>query len=729
MNKLTLQPDSLIAGQEYYFEKGREALKRWMELDLSTEDITSLGELVIDYQAFVRATLNVALEDAREAIFEVISYCDTHARDKKKYNKYSDNRVLAKAAIRMGPWVKHVFNYKYHIPNTNIGVRYALQMLSKPLENINILSVDHRKFIADYYLGEQYNESTFISGLISLVDSETRRQIPNEDNLTVSIAKQIYKEKENWFPKINNFAALKPILEKHIFDNQLDIAIGHSNPKEFYWLVDSTGLFDSLDAHYEIHKDKDGKISVDLHFEGASKGNKELSSLFGELPDYLERKPWQGVQAISHTRKFDLNTPDLIEGLLECYNELYDSTADTLLKKLKERFPHKALTMDLTPTEQKASTLLAYKKQIILQGPPGTGKTRAAERIAKTLLKIDGDKVYQKPKKIDEADLKRFITVGLKLRSVSDYSDYEVMEITDSSFKVKTLKTEKVYPASFARIISYYEDEKWSKVGTIKWGNDSYEAALAKYVQEQLELEEQVETLKNTERLRILQFHPSYTYEDFVRGISTNTNGASIIYKATNRILVDMADKATLDPTRNYILILDEINRANLSSVLGELIYALEYRGREVESMYAVNNSNKISLPGNLYIIGTMNTADRSVGHIDYAIRRRFAFVDLLPEKLTDNDKIWFNTNGYEKVERLFNRNNVSNEFDVKDVQLGHSYFIVKKKDAPDAHRRDELFKLKMDYEIKPILREYFKDGVLIGKIDAEEVSVYIDNL
>src|SRR5690606_3930851 len=438
--------------------------------------------------------------------------------------------------------------------------------------------------------------------------------------------------------------------EKHISDNQLELAIGHNDPKEFYWLVDNTDLFNSLDAHYEINKNKDNTISVDLHFESTPKKNEELLDLLGELPDYLELKPGQRTQAISHTRKFDLNSPDLIEGLLECYNELYDSTADTLLKKLKERFPHKALTMDLTPTEQKASTLLAYKKQIILQGPPGTGKTRAAERIAKTLLKIDGDKVYQKPKKIDEADLKRFITVGLKLRSVSDYSDYEVMEITDSSVKVKTLKTEKVYPASFARIISYYEDEKWSKVGTIKWGNDSDEAALAKYVQQQLELEEQVESLKNTERLRILQFHPSYTYEDFVRGISTNTNGASIIYKATNRILVDMADKATLDPTRNYILILDEINRANLSSVLGELIYALEYRGREVESMYAVNNSNKISLPGNLYIIGTMNTADRSVGHIDYSIRRRFAFVDLLPEKLTDIDKIWFNTNGYEKV-------------------------------------------------------------------------------
>lgn len=729
MNKFILHHDCLISDKEYYFEKGRQALKRWLDLELTTEDITSFSELVLDYQSFANVSLNGALEEAREMIFEIISYCDIHARDKDKYNKYSDNRVLAKAAIRMGPWVKHVFNYKYHTAQTNIGVRYALQMLLNPRENINALSVDHRKFIANYYLGAEYNEATFVPSLITLVDSETRRQIPNEDNLTVSIARQLYKEKENWLPKVNSFAELKPLLEKYISDNQLEIAIGHNNPKGFYWIVDSAGLFNSLDAHYEINKNKDGNISVDLHFERTPKKNEELLSLFGDLPDYLERKPWQRTQAISHTRNFDLNSPDLIEGLLECYNELYDSTADTLLKKLKERFPHKALTMTLTPAEQKASTLLAYKKQIILQGPPGTGKTRAAKRIAASLLNIDGHKVYQKPDIIDETDLKRIVKKGDKFRSVSDYADYEVTEVNDSGFKVKTLKTDKEYPASFAKIIAYYKDEKWSKVGTIKWGNDSYEAALAKYVQEKLELEEHIETVENTERLRILQFHPSYTYEDFVRGISTETNGSSIMYKATNRILVDMADKATLDPGRSYILILDEINRANLSSVLGELIYALEYRGREVESMYAVNNSNKILLPKNLYIIGTMNTADRSVGHIDYAIRRRFAFVDLLPEKLTDNDEIWFNTTGYEKVAKLFNRNNVSNEFDVKDVQLGHSYFIVKKDDTVDANSRDELFKLKMDYEVKPILREYVKDGVLIGKIEAEDVSVYIDNL
>ncbi|MCI9845048.1 AAA family ATPase [Flavobacterium pectinovorum] len=177
------------------------------------------------------------------------------------------------------------------------------------------------------------------------------------------------------------------------------------------------------------------------------------------------------------------------------------------------------------------------------------------------------------------------------------------------------------------------------------------------------------------------------------------------------------------EPSKNFILIIDEINRANLSSVLGEMIYALEYRGEAVESMYNVNGKELI-LPPNLYIIGTMNTADRSVGHIDYAIRRRFAFVDVLPENLKETqgletfDDILFNN-----VTTLFDTN-LSSEFEKKDVQLGHSYFIDKSNEKDGA----PMF-IRLEFEIKPILREYLKDGVLVGedikdKIDALAPSI-----
>jgi MoxR-like ATPase len=272
---------------------------------------------------------------------------------------------------------------------------------------------------------------------------------------------------------------------------------------------------------------------------------------------------------------------------------------------------------------------------------------------------------------------------------------------------------------------------------------------------ESIEMEDGINISGN---YKIIQFHPSYTYEDFVRGISaeSNTNN-QIEFKAKDKLLSEMAKEALLNKDEKYVLIIDEINRANLSSVLGELIYSLEYRyffndsnekqhEAEVESLYGIKNEtasedNRIlRLPENLYIIGTMNTADRSVGHIDYAIRRRFAFVDVLPQKLKNSDEIIFNENLFKSVSELFvkdfnieteynsesiinNETYLSNEFSAKDVWLGHSYFIQKIKKDNQGNITEKIpadMNVRLDYEIKPILMEYVRDGVL--KSSAVEV-------
>ena len=125
-----------------------------------------------------------------------------------------------------------------------------------------------------------------------------------------------------------------------------------------------------------------------------------------------------------------------------------------------------------------------------------------------------------------------------------------------------------------------------------------------------------------------------------------------------------------------------------------------------------------------------MNTADRSVGHIDYAIRRRFAFVDVLPKDLSNEAGINFDAPLFYQVAELFNTN-LSGEFEKKDIQLGHSYFIqkIKKDDNENELLIPNNFNIRLEYEIKPILLEYVKDGVLIGdnikqKIEDLEVSI-----
>lgn len=222
-------------------------------------------------------------------------------------------------------------------------------------------------------------------------------------------------------------------------------------------------------------------------------------------------------------------------------------------------------------------------------------------------------------------------------------------------------------------------------------------------------------------RWEIVQFHPSYNYEDFVRGIESQIESDKVVYKAVDKIFARMCDAAqrTSDP---YVLIIDEINRANLAAVLGELLYALEYRGKEVTTSYKVDGRQTLLVPNNLYIIGTMNTADRSIGHLDYAIRRRFAFrkytadpeiirqfyddlslVKREREELRDKALRMF-----EEVAKLFAKdaNYLSPDYRSEDVHVGHTYFMKCKTE-------DEL-RLKFTHQVLPLLREYIADGVLL---------------
>lgn len=217
--------------------------------------------------------------------------------------------------------------------------------------------------------------------------------------------------------------------------------------------------------------------------------------------------------------------------------------------------------------------------------------------------------------------------------------------------------------------------------------------------------------------VKLVQFHPAYSYEDFVRGISVKSAANSqISYAVEDRILAKFAGEAEDNPSVNYVLIIDEINRANLPSVLGELIYALEYRfdpenptETTVDSLYELDGDRELRLPKNLIIIGTMNSADRSVGHIDYAIRRRFAFVDVqADENVID---LQSGKSLFAEVKALFidpesdeHSIYLSNDIYPKDVMPGHSYFM-----ASDVNK----LQLRLEYEIKPLLMEYVKDGIL----------------
>lgn len=236
---------------------------------------------------------------------------------------------------------------------------------------------------------------------------------------------------------------------------------------------------------------------------------------------------------------------------------------------------------------------------------------------------------------------------------------------------------------------------RWLTRGT------DHEVSLLEAIDKKLIKEEP--DIEDIEEAELIQFHPSYSYEDFVRGIAAKPLDGKISYVVENKCLAKLAETAAQpdNATKAYVLIIDEINRANLSSVLGELIYALEYRGKAVHTLYKFGDSDRIVLPPNLYVIGTMNTADRSIGHIDYAIRRRFSFVPVLPDPSTIKEPAALAL--YNQVAEIFKKFTAP-DFDVNDVQIGHSYFLVTSAELP----------LRLKYEILPLLLEYLRDGVLL---------------
>ncbi|TYB36482.1 AAA domain-containing protein [Micromonospora sp. AP08] len=131
--------------------------------------------------------------------------------------------------------------------------------------------------------------------------------------------------------------------------------------------------------------------------------------------------------------------------------------------------------------------------------------------------------------------------------------------------------------------------------------------------------------------VKLIQFHPSYTYEDFFEGFRPESgDDGTLRFKLTSGPLRQLADDAREHPSTAYILIIDEINRGNLAKIFGELYFLLEYREQRIRLQYSAED---FTLPANLYLVGTMNTADRSIALVDAAMRRRFAFVELHPSK------------------------------------------------------------------------------------------------
>ena len=218
-----------------------------------------------------------------------------------------------------------------------------------------------------------------------------------------------------------------------------------------------------------------------------------------------------------------------------------------------------------------------------------------------------------------------------------------------------------------------------------------------------------------SKQIDIVQFHPSFSYEDFIGGQTLlNENGVQQI-KYKKGIFWNIIDKAEKDPRKGFVLILDEINRADLSRLMGECLNVLEYRGKENE-ISVPNTDEKFYIPSNLYIIGTMNEIDHSLERIDFAMRRRFIWIesnyesDALETILREDSKLKLKEDFLENL--IFSAESLNNiiakEFG-NTYKIGHCYFsqITKYMEKSIKSDFEKAKSILWDYSIKPLIEQY----------------------
>ncbi len=211
--------------------------------------------------------------------------------------------------------------------------------------------------------------------------------------------------------------------------------------------------------------------------------------------------------------------------------------------------------------------------------------------------------------------------------------------------------------------------------------------------------------MKDVSRVAMVQFHQSYSYEDFIQGYRPEDNG----FKLENGVFYKFCKAAEEDDERPYFFIIDEINRGNLSKILGELMMLIEKdkRGEKIKLLYS---NEWFTVPDNVRIIGMMNTADRSLALMDYALRRRFAFFDFAPAFSSDGFRNYLADKNNPKLDKLITvveslNTAISAEESLGDgFRIGHSYFCT------DKEVTDEWLRSVVDYEVVPLLKEYWFD-------------------
>ncbi|MDA9792996.1 AAA family ATPase [Bacteriovoracaceae bacterium] len=395
--------------------------------------------------------------------------------------------------------------------------------------------------------------------------------------------------------------------------------------------------------------------------------------------------------------------------LIPLYEKLLEGEA--FEEKKIESEGNKLNSLKPSLAEEKVGKILDIKLNTIFYGPPGTGKTRAIQNLIEEHF-VDN------------------ISSGYNEEVISNLTWWQVIALIMCK-KGKSLRPSEIYNHEIVKIKAKYTDNKSinaticgqlqahadsdllnysrkSQPFIFSYSDDGY--SLVENWQDFFEVPDS-ESSKD-KRYEFVTFHQSYSYEEFIEGIKpklSNEEDSKIGYEKALGKFVKICMRANENPSKKYAIFIDEINRGNVSQIFGELITLIEENKRknnneELSVSLTYSGGGQFDVPNNLYIIGTMNTADKSIAPLDFALRRRFFFKEFWP-KSSVVEKQWNHAEDIgiskEEIGSIFNVLNEKIEIlKGRDYTLGHSYFL-------NIKSSQDLYE-KMFQQVIPLLSEYF---------------------
>lgn len=640
----------IMSESDFWYQKSIDAWEQWKNMYISDEELRDL--LSMKYDDFCNSN-NPAIVEVRKNLFTAVAYFDAKSKDKSRYNEYEDKRTIAHAGIRQDDWITRLLKYKIDSTDLTPGIRNLIDYLDNPHTNFPIISELHKKKIYYYFIGENnipYSSAQFNSTMRNYFQRKVK--CVNPDNYTAAATKLIYYLRSKWDERPSEI--IKGLFAHETNDDwkkELREEIGGGKGC-IWWHTLPVGYKKEIMDQLSSIIDNGGNF--DFYYIKNNKAQYKARVIdFATAENYDEK-----------SNEWKEENPIWFEDELSGY---YDGTHSAAIVFLVDKF-------------------CELKEQI----------------------GVDNFVRYKNMTYNTRTGIAAF--TGINNENMKNMQDKYREEIKGI---VRLFLTEKNLILQGAPGTGKTYNSAVIAVALIDGSLNGEDIDLPIDVSDHKQVMERYQELINVGRIAFSTFHQSMDYEDFIEGLHPKVENGQIIYDIKKGIFKKICEAAEKEPEKNFVLIIDEINRGNVSKIFGELISLIEKDKRKdkdsIHSLTAIltYSGAPFGVPANLFILGTMNTTDRSTGTLDYALRRRFVFktmkadeqiVNAQEKEIADIAMPLFR-----QVKEFIIKYN-SGDMDIEDLMIGHSYFLAS---------NEEQLRNNIEYKIKPLIKEYINDGIL----------------